>query len=214
MVKYEDKDLCKKCGGFCCKKCGCDYAPSDFDKLDLNSIMEKLNEGNISIVSFITFKKFPNGKMSAIPFLYLRARNTDRDVVDLLSLKKTCSMLTDNGCTYSIEERPKGGVNLIPRYPNKCMPHENPFDIVYGWQRYQNTLSKIVKRLTGMTVDAKLREDAKKLFEDVLNKNFDGVNELEILEIKGMIPDLMECFPYEYLEAKKNVQEKKVYIKL
>ena len=65
-----------------------------------------------------------------------------------------------------------------------------------------------------MTVDAKLREDAKKLFEDVLNKNFDGINELEILEIKSMIPDLMECFPYEYLEAKKNVQEKKVYIKL
>ena len=24
-IKYEDREICKKCGGYCCKKCGCDW---------------------------------------------------------------------------------------------------------------------------------------------------------------------------------------------
>ena len=29
-MEYENKEICKKCGGFCCKKSGCDYFVSDF----------------------------------------------------------------------------------------------------------------------------------------------------------------------------------------
>ena len=33
--KYENIELCKKCGGYCCKKSGCDYFVSDFENMKL-----------------------------------------------------------------------------------------------------------------------------------------------------------------------------------
>ena len=215
MSKYEDKDICSRCGGYCCKKSGCDYATSNFHNLGINSLHEKLAEGNISIVSFLTFKRLPLGKLVATPFLYLRARNTDRDVVDLLSFFKQCSMLKEDGCSYTLEERPKGGVNLIPKDPKPCVPEVNPFEIVDGWNQYQNTLSRLVKRITGMSVDAKLREDVTKMFEDILEENFEGVSEVELEDVKGMLPSLLECFPKEYKNALKNVKSRrKIYMKI
>ena len=67
-------------------------------------------------------------------------------------------MLTKDGCPYSLEERPKGGVNLIP-YIDGCFPYEDPLKIVKGFEKYQSILSKMVKRLTGKTVEQKLIED-------------------------------------------------------
>ena len=32
----ENKEICAECGGKCCKKCGCDYAPKDFENLSKN----------------------------------------------------------------------------------------------------------------------------------------------------------------------------------
>ena len=215
MSKYEDKDICRACGGYCCKKSGCDYATSNFDNLGIKSLHEKLAEGNISIVSFLTFKRLPLGILVATPFLYLRARNVDRDVVDLLSFKKQCSMLKEDGCSYTLEERPKGGVNLIPKDPKPCVPDVNPFEIVNGWEQYQNTLSRLVKRITGKSVDAKLREDVTRLFEDILEEKFEGVSEVELEDVRGMLPSLLECFPKEYKNALKNVKDrKKVYMKI
>ena len=33
--KYENKEICKQCGGYCCKKSGCDYFVSDFESMKL-----------------------------------------------------------------------------------------------------------------------------------------------------------------------------------
>ena len=88
MERVENREICSKCGGKCCKKSGCDYSTKDFDDLSVNAIYQKLEEGNISIVAFLNFNRLPNGRLACSPFLYLRARNTDRGVVDLLSFKK------------------------------------------------------------------------------------------------------------------------------
>ena len=112
-IEYENKEICAECGGFCCKKCGCDYSVDDFDDLSVDAIQKLLEEGHVSIVSFQNFKEI-NGKMTCSPYLYLRERNINRPAVDLLSMKTRCSSLTDTGCMYSLENRPSGGVNLIP----------------------------------------------------------------------------------------------------
>lgn len=214
MSIYENKDICSACGGYCCKKSGCDYATKDFDDLGVNALYQKLEEGNISIVSFLSFKRLGNGMLIANPFLYLRARNSDRGVVDLLSFKKQCSMLKEDGCSYSLEDRPSGGVNLIPKDPKPCKPEVSPFEIVKEWERYQKVLSRLVKRFTGMSVEAKLREDVIKLFEDILEENFQGVNEVELEDVRGMTPSLLEAFPEEYKTALKNVKDRrKIYMK-
>ena len=213
MSKYEDKDICSRCGGFCCKKSGCDYSTDNFTGLSINALQEKLAEGNMSIVAMLNFHELSNGKLTVSPFLYLRARNKDRDVVDLLSLKKTCSMLTDTGCSYSLEDRPKGGVNLLPRDPKPCVPDVDPYEIVKGWERYQKVLQRLVKRITGMSVDAKLREDVINLYVDILEENFDGVSPIEIEDIRGMIFSLIKVYPEELRIAQKRVNDrKKVYV--
>lgn len=33
IMERENKELCKKCCGFCCIKSGCDYSAKDFDAL-------------------------------------------------------------------------------------------------------------------------------------------------------------------------------------
>ena len=39
-MNYENKELCKKCGGICCKKSGCDYFVSDFKTINKQSLLE------------------------------------------------------------------------------------------------------------------------------------------------------------------------------
>lgn len=88
-MKNENKELCSECGGYCCKKSGCDYYVSDFKKIDKNTILETLASEKISIVSAIAFEKLNDDKIVATPFLYLRARNQDRDIVNLYQVKTT-----------------------------------------------------------------------------------------------------------------------------
>jgi Fe-S-cluster containining protein len=202
MENTENKDLCSECGGMCCKKSGCDYATRDFTTINKNKLAEVLSEGNTSIVAALQFKRIKE-KLIVIPFLYLRVRNVNRDVVDLLSMKTTCSMLTENGCSYSYEDRPSGGINLVPSKNLTCYPLEKPQDIVKSWESYQRILERLVKRLTGKSVEEKLAEDVEELFLNILNENFEGVSPIEIEDIRGMIYLLMEVYPDRYNNAKK-----------
>ena len=211
----ENKEYCKNCGGYCCKKCGCDYYPEDFKDLSFNALTEILSARNISIVSFLNFEKLPNGKLIYIPFLYLRARNVDRDIVDLVSIKKTCSMLKDDGCSYNIDNRPSGGVNLIPASNRlRCHHKENHLKHILEWERYQKVLAKFVKKYCGMSVEDKLKEDIENLFYECLIGVLDTVPIEEQEDIKKMLPSLIQAAPIEYLNAEKRYKERGVSKKL
>lgn len=196
----ENKDICSVCGGKCCKKSGCDYSPRDFSNLGFNELNKILSEEKISIVSTLSFERLPNNKLFVNPFLYLRARNNNRPVVDLFSTKTTCSQLTNTGCSYNYEQRPFGGKNLIPSL-EVCHPEIPQIEIIKEWDRYQKTLSKLVKRLTGNSVDQQLRIDVEKVFYDALTENFDDVTPVEIMDITSMLPILVEIYPQEYVNA-------------
>ncbi len=213
MERVEYRDICSKCGGKCCKKSGCDYSTKDFTDLKYETLYNKLLEGNISIVSMLNFKII-NGRMTCFPFLYLRARNEGREVVDLLSLKKRCSMLKKDGCSYSVEDRPSGGINLIPKTNGPCRPEIDPFEIVKEWDMYQRPLGRLIKRITGMSVDKRLRNDVVNLFVDVLNKNYEGVSPIELEDVSEMLPILYQAFPEEYEKAKEKVHNQpKLFVK-
>ena len=200
-MEYENKELCSKCGGKCCKKSGCDYFVSDFKSIDKSTILKVLETKNVSIVSAFKIERLANGKKIMMPVLYLRARNEGREVIDLFSMKKRCSMLTNTGCSYNLENRPGGGVNLIPG-KDGCTPLLDPTNELRKWYPYQNLLGKMVKRFTGMSVDMALKQDVEEVIYEVLNKDFEGVDELEIIDILKGLPDLVECFPEEYEKAK------------
>ena len=189
----ENKEVCKNCGGRCCKKSGCDYWPSDLPDKTYKGILKFLENGKVSIVAMMNFKRI-NGKLCNFPFLYLRGRNTGRDVVDLLSMKTPCSNLTEHGCSYTYEERPSGGKNLTPSKDGLCYPKEDNLQKVLEWSPYQKQLEKIVKRYTGLSIDNKIKEDVVTLLTDINEENFKNVSELEIIDVKRMLPMLIECY--------------------
>lgn len=197
--EYENRDICAKCGGYCCKKCGCDYLVSDFDSLKFDYLDKILATGRVSIVATLSFKDLPNGKLAVTPILSLRSRNIERSVIDLLSLKKSCTMLTSNGCTYSIDERPGGGVHLIPNEKDfhHCRSDIDKIKELYKWLPYQKVLSKLVKKYTGMSVMAKLREDVINLFCAIIIKGYQDVAYEELVDINNMLPMLEQAFPKE-----------------
>lgn len=189
----ENTEVCKNCGGRCCKKSGCDYWPSDLPDKTYKEILKFLENGKVSIVAMMNFKRI-NGKLCNFPFLYLRGRNTGRDVVDLLSMKTPCSNLTEHGCSYTYEERPSGGKNLTPSKEGLCYPKEDNLQKVLEWSAYQKQLEKIVKRYTGLSIDNKIKEDVVTLLTDIKEENFKNVSELEIIDVERMLPMLIECY--------------------
>ncbi len=198
----ENKDFCKRCGGYCCKKCGCDYWPSDFSDLSINGLTNILAEGNISIVAALEFERLANDKLVIVPFLYLRARNVDKDIIDLISIKNTCSMLRDDGCFYSYKDRPSGGVNLIPGEDRtKCHPKESSMEHMKEWESYQKVLSRIVKRYCGVSVDVKIHEDIENLFYDYLMGETEKAAIEEKMDVENLILLLLEVCPEEFKKA-------------
>lgn len=189
----ENTEVCKNCGGRCCKKSGCDYWPSDLPDKTYKGILKFLENGKVSIVAMMNFKRI-NEKLCNFPFLYLRERNTGRDVVDLLSMKTPCSNLTEHGCSYTYEERPSGGKNLTPSKDGLCYPKEDNLQKVLEWSPYQKQLEKIVKRYTGLSIDNKIKEDVVTLLTDIKEENFKNVSELEIIDVERMLPMLIECY--------------------
>lgn len=189
----ENTEVCKNCGGRCCKKSGCDYWPSDLPDKTYKEILKFLENGKVSIVAMMNFKRI-NGKLCNFPFLYLREKNTGRDVVDLLSMKTPCSNLTEHGCSYTYEERPSGGKNLTPSKDGLCYPKEDNLQKVLEWSPYQKQLEKIVKRYTGLSIDNKIKEDVVTLLTDIKEENFKNISELEIIDVERMLPMLIECY--------------------
>ena len=199
-ITFENKEICSRCKGMCCKKSGCDYSTNDFASLNTNFLYEKLKEGKISIVSYQDFKMV-KGKIISTPFLYLRARNKNRGVIDLLSLKTTCSLLQKDGCSYKKEERPSGGLNLIPSSDGLCFPYQDPLEIVQSWEPYQNTLIRLVKRFTGNNVYSQIKDDAVVFFYDIINNNFKDVSTTEIRDVLQSLNLYKQAYSEEFNKA-------------
>ena len=204
MDKVENRAICKECGGYCCKKCGCDYFVSDFESLKIENIEELLATGRVSIVAALEFIRTRNDELIANPFLYLRARNINRGEIDLLSFKTTCASLTEEGCFFDLEKRPSGGACLIPKVEKNticCYSEVDRTEELRKWAPYQTVLQKVVKRHTGMSVYSRLRMDAENLFYDILSENFEGVAKAELVDVLSGIGQMMIAFPEEYQNA-------------
>lgn len=216
-IKNENLSICQKCGGMCCKKSGCDYSADDFDNCSYNNLVKELSKGDKSIVCYMKFKEESPGVITYEPFLYLRARNNDRDIIDLVSIKTGCSLLLPNGCSLDYKHRPMGGRNLKPVDPSEgaCMPLMNPMGIVQSWKVHQKTLKRLVITFSGKSVNAKIKEDVENLFYDVYTKDLSSISPKELEDIKGFIPLLIKAFPDELNNAviRYNKNKPKVLVK-
>lgn len=215
MEKVENRDVCAECGGYCCKKCGCDYFVSDLESNKIDYLESLLDTGRVSVIAAIKFKRIPNGNLTVEPILYLRARNINREAIDLLSLKTTCASLEAGGCHYTLERRPSGGGSLMPKKENGlylCYPTVDRLSELKKWDKYQKPLWKIVQRRTGKNVYAKLKEDAENLFFDVLSGNTRDVFSDELYDMRKMMKYLIEVYSKEFTKAGQRVEKNKTMI--
>ena len=146
---YINKDLCAKCKGSCCKVSGCMYMPSDFKKMKYLTIKKELSKGNISIDAF-PVKNLSFNKDAWTLILFLRARNKDKDVVDLFTSGGPCKMLGENGCFYDEDERPSCGLMVKPTFVNgPCPKTFDDDEFMRSWLKHQSLLELFIKEYTG-----------------------------------------------------------------
>jgi len=208
MKKEENKSICAKCGGRCCKKSGCDYFVSDIESFKIEELEKLLATGHVSIVAAIGFNYCANGNITIKYILYLRERNIGRDIIDLFSLKRTCASLTETGCPYTLEQRPSGGATLIPKENLKCYSTIDRNEELNKWIPYQKVLERLVKRHTGLSVLAKIRKDVEQLLTEIYNQDYQYVMPAEIYDIKTNILNVIKAFPEEAKRAELNYQKK------
>lgn len=154
-IKNVNSEICTECGGACCKKCGCHFAPSDFKELTFEYLKREIERGYISIDCVDGEMIYQSGF-----FYILRVRNQGAPIVDFgYDRSRTpCSLLTKNGCKLSYDERPTGGKLLIPSeefcfdfsfgIKEKVRKCEQKYEIetcCFEWRPYASIIGKLVQ---------------------------------------------------------------------
>lgn len=200
-LKLENQELCKVCGGRCCKNGGCAYLSEDFEELKVDYIMEVLKSGRISIAASLDFSYTKNGVPFANPTLYLREREINRGEIDLISIRSQCVSLEEDHCHYEILKRPTMGATMEPNYPHQCKSSISTEDFIANWEPYQKVLERVVKRITGKSVDEKIKEDVENLFFKLYSKQKEEYDSNKsIYAMSKLLKDFELAFP-EQAEA-------------
>ena len=211
MKKYVDYDMCKECGGVCCKQNGCIYMPKDFSSMNFDYLKKVLNQGDISI-SGQPFNGFLGNAWSYM--LYLRARNVNSEIVDLIPSGGPCKLLTENGCSLKEPKRPTLGLLVRPTVIGGPCEKKFSSDYPLKWLEYNDVLSQLVKYYTNQDVvdviatqaakRIKLIKDKKKLGQELTstesaievwyytimaNKPYYSINEVKSLKLTRFIND-------------------------
>ncbi len=166
MNKYINYEMCKKCGGICCKENGCIYLPEDFKKMEINYIISLLNEGNISISG--QFYQIGDKAFSYLPFL--RARNKNADIVDLITLGGPCKLLTVSGCKLDASKRPALGLLITPTKIGGPCKKEYELEDAFKWLDYSEIIEILVKHYTNNQMSEQLKKELKLRLKSIKQK--------------------------------------------
>ena len=140
VINNENHDICKDCGGKCCKRMGGFLHPNDIAVFDESHIREMLDSGRYSI-DWVE----PYGDIPIDDYVYfLRFRHVGAFRVDP-SFGGRCVMLTDEGCSLPFEERAYGCKVLTPNSEGKCYDAYFKDQVAKDWNKpeYQSIMSKL-----------------------------------------------------------------------
>lgn len=172
---YTNEEMCAECKGACCKAMGCIYDAIQFyDRGNFPSVMELkkiLKEGKISIAGQPATGFYGDAWTFV---LYLKARDENAGVIDILGNGGPCSQLTDKGCKLKKEERPMFGKTVKPiKIGGPCKQTADAFSFAYNWLMQHRELEKIVEEYTGMEAEEyyimRINEESASLKEKIKN---------------------------------------------
>lgn len=144
-----NEELCARCKGHCCKRCGCHFSPYDFEEISYEYLMNEIKKGYISI-DYVDREVLKEDRGVYI----MRIRNKNAKIVDFGDKRTRCILLGENGCMLSYEKRPSGGRLLIPRTYFEaevdqevlgCYSKYSIEDCCQEWKRYQEVLVKLLR---------------------------------------------------------------------
>lgn len=133
-------ELCKGCGGLCCKSLGCHFSPFDFKEITVESIINFINESQCVSIDWWEGNPLTNEHDNSRCY-FLRIKNRNSKVIDP-SFGGVCSILTDNGCPLFFEYRPKGARELIP-CEGDCLDGYCKQQAAIEWFQYQDVMKKV-----------------------------------------------------------------------
>jgi Fe-S-cluster containining protein len=147
---FINSELCKKCGGRCCKSIPGHYIPSEIENLE-QTLKEKFKSKEWSID---WWEGDPREKSEDYPdyidkayFVRPRLKNCET-IFDPTWGGDDCVYLRKNGCILPIEERPYGCRMLFPQEPHcVCKNNSGKQDAAIAWLPFNELLDKIVIEL-------------------------------------------------------------------
>lgn len=134
-VTMEVKDICKKCGGDCCKRYPGITDPKDFK--DEKSMREAIASG------LFCMDMWEGEFEGTYNVLYIRPsiKEHEGDILDR-SWGGPCTFLTGAGCLLSHDSRPRQCRELEPTGQG-CKQHHKKESAVRTWVPHQRILKKI-----------------------------------------------------------------------
>lgn len=117
----ENKKICKKCGGRCCKWTPGAFHPDDFKRMNLeDTLLEGIVNDQFVIDNY-------DGVWYVMP--------------QVIGKNKwgTCVFHTLNGCTLSYKRRPRECRMLEPK-EGRCIAHSDKKECSEGWKPYKDLL--------------------------------------------------------------------------
>lgn len=133
-------EMCKGCGGCCCKSMGCHISPFDLKEISVKSIINLIDEAQCISIDWWDGNPLTNEHDNTRCY-FLRIKNRDSKVIDP-SFGGVCSILTDIGCPLSFEYRPKGARDLIP-CENDCVDNYSKQQTAIDWMPYQDIMKEV-----------------------------------------------------------------------
>lgn len=170
---FDQPQICASCigHGFCCRRSACNCHPLDFDR-DLSKMREALATGKYAIdftrTTADAFIDKEEGYLTLDPehilkteqeALYIRPRNINRPIVDIIHLDEDgdegpCVLWTyEKGCELPYEERPFfGRTTIANKYPELCCSYYDLIEkrgmvkkLVSDWKPYTFGLFKLAQ---------------------------------------------------------------------
>lgn len=146
----QNKELCARCGGRCCKNAPCHYSPTDFEDLSYSGLKRIIDErGYISIVKIgmIDYDYYKELSDQYSYYILRIKRHGDRNAfrIEQKTIPRMCMLWTKDGCKLNFDERPLGAKMLIPIKHFKCEQKYSFEKCMLDWKPYTKTLKALYR---------------------------------------------------------------------
>jgi len=163
---YLKIDVCKECGGKCCKHLPGIAHPCDFKKPLKESLIEAFKSGHWAID---WYEGDPvKGRYKLHNVLFIRPKVKGVSELFDLTWGGECIFLAYDGCTLKPLERPRGCRLLEPISVDRCVPHkvEDKATCARPWMPYQKVILKAA-RAVGESIKNAHKAEATSLIEQM-----------------------------------------------